>query len=62
MFWHNYTKRYNKLVRCLHLILCNKFKINKTNKLIMYSVIEEITNENVKIRLILGLNRDFDKD
>lgn len=33
MLGHDYIKRHNNVVRCIHLFLCNKFKIKCTKKI-----------------------------
>ena len=33
MLGHDYTRRNNEIVKCLHLFLCNKYGIKKSKKL-----------------------------
>ena len=51
MLGHDYTRRHNEVVRCIHLFLCNKYGIKRTNKLRTYSVQEITAKSEVEIRV-----------
>ncbi|KAI5173473.1 hypothetical protein PAEPH01_2009 [Pancytospora epiphaga] len=51
MLYHNYTQRYNKVIRCLHLNFCTKYRIKAHSSMRSYLVQEIIANENVKIQV-----------
>jgi hypothetical protein len=48
---HDYTRRHNEIVKCIHLTLCKKYKIKRSNKLRNHSIQEISANSNVKIRV-----------
>jgi hypothetical protein len=50
MLGHDYMRRHNEVVRCLHLQLCIKYGFKRSKK-IYYSVQEIIENENAEIRV-----------
>ena len=49
MLGHDYTRRHNEVVKCIHLILCNKYGLKNSKKLRSHSVEEVVANENVEI-------------
>lgn len=51
MLYHDYMRRHNEVVRCIHLLLCNKFGITRRKKLRSHSVQEVVSNQNVEIRV-----------
>ena len=44
-------RRHNEVVRCIHLLLYNKFGITRRKKLRSHSVQEVVSNQNVEIRV-----------
>jgi hypothetical protein len=51
MLVHDYTRRHNEVVKCIHLFLCNKYKIKRSKKLRNHSVQEITANPDVEIRV-----------
>ena len=51
MLGHDYVRRHNEVVRCIHLLLCNKYGIRRSKKLRTHSVQEVVANENAEIRV-----------
>jgi hypothetical protein len=51
MLYHDYLRRHNEVVRCIHLGLCTKYGIKALPRLRNYSVQEIVSNENVEIRV-----------
>ncbi len=51
MLGHDYTRRHNEVVRCIHLSLCNKYGIRRSKRLRTHSVQEINANSNVEIRV-----------
>ncbi|KAF9745491.1 hypothetical protein NGRA_3549 [Nosema granulosis] len=47
----DYTKRHNEVVRCIHLLMCNKYGFRRTRKIRGHSVQEVIENEHAEIRV-----------
>ncbi|KAM0677311.1 hypothetical protein BDAP_002174 [Binucleata daphniae] len=52
-------KSMNEVVRCIHLALCNKYKIKRSKKLRSHSVQEVIANENAEIRVDTRIKTDI---
>ena len=48
-----------KVIRCIHLLLCKKFKFIKTNKIISHSVQEVFENDQAEIRVNTRLIADI---
>jgi hypothetical protein len=48
MLGHDYTRRHNEVLKCIHLSLCNKFG---PKKLRSHLVQEVVANENVEIKV-----------
>ncbi|KAF7675365.1 hypothetical protein TCON_2717, partial [Astathelohania contejeani] len=46
---HDYTRRHNEVLRCIHLLLANKYGFKKSKKLRYHSIQEVIKNERVEI-------------
>ena len=59
MLGHDYTRRHNEVLKCIHLSLCSKFGLKRTRKLRSHSVQEVIANENVKIRVDTRIKTDI---
>src|SRR5262245_55802984 len=51
MLYHDYTRRHNEVVRCLHLLLCNKYDIKTSKKVRTHSIQETVANKNAEIRV-----------
>ena len=51
MLGHDYTRRHNEVVKCIHLLLCNKYDIKRSKRLRSHSVQEISANSNVEIRV-----------
>ncbi|KAI5168288.1 hypothetical protein PAEPH01_0001 [Pancytospora epiphaga] len=51
MLYHDYTRRHNEVVRCMHLSLCTKYGIKAHTRMRSYSVQEIVANEDVEIRV-----------
>ncbi|KAF7683872.1 hypothetical protein TCON_0926 [Astathelohania contejeani] len=54
MLGHDYTRRHNEVLRCIHLLLANKYGFKKSKKLRSYSIQEVIENEEPKFGSIQG--------
>lgn len=59
MLGHDYMRRHNEVVKCLHLLLCNKFGFKNAKKLRTHSVQEIIENENAEIRVDTRITTDI---
>ena len=59
MLYHDYTRRHNEVVKCLHLLLCNKYGIKSSKKLKVHSVQEIVANEFVEIRVDTRIKTDI---
>lgn len=59
MLGHDYTRRHNEVLKCIHLSLCNKFGLKNSKKLKSHSVQEVIANENVEIRVDTRIKTDI---
>jgi len=51
MLGHDYTRRHNEVVKCIHLFLCNKYNIKRSKRLRSHSVQEITANADVEIRV-----------
>ena len=51
MLGHDYTRRHNEVVKCIHLLLCNKYGIKRSKRLRNHSVQEISANSDVEIRV-----------
>ncbi|TBU01899.1 hypothetical protein CWI36_1236p0010, partial [Hamiltosporidium magnivora] len=45
MLGHDYTRRHNEVVRCLHLLLLNRYKFKSSKRIRSHSVQEILDNE-----------------
>ena len=59
MLGHDYTRRHNEVVKCIHLNLCNKYGLKSSKKLRSHSVQEVVANENVEIRVDTRIKTDI---
>ena len=46
---HDYTRRHNEVVRCIHLFFCNKYGLKSSKRIRHHSVQEILANEHVEI-------------
>ncbi len=51
MLYHDYMRRHNEVVRCIHLCLCTKYGLKAFPRMRSHSVQEIVANENVEIRV-----------
>ncbi|KAF9746153.1 hypothetical protein NGRA_3539, partial [Nosema granulosis] len=51
MLGHDYMRRHNEVVRCLHLLMANKYGFTRNTKVRTHSVQEVMTNDNSEIRV-----------
>jgi len=51
MLYHDYMRRHNEVVRCIHLMLCNKYNIVRRTKIRSHSVQETVSNRDVTINV-----------
>ena len=58
MLYHDYTFRHNEVVRCLHLMICNRFGMKNVKRLRTHSVQEIMSNSNVEIRVDTRIRTD----
>ena len=58
MLSHDYTRRHNEVVRCLHLLLCNKYGIKTSKRVRSHSIQETVANENAEIRVDTRIKTD----
>ncbi|TBU07250.1 hypothetical protein CWI39_0345p0010 [Hamiltosporidium magnivora] len=55
---HNYTRRHNEVVRCIHLLLLNKYKFKSSKRIRSHSVQEILYNEYAEIRVDTRIKTD----
>ncbi|KAI5169378.1 hypothetical protein PAEPH01_0660 [Pancytospora epiphaga] len=51
MLYYDYTRRHNKVIRCIHLSSCKMYGIKVHTHMRSYSTQEIVANENVEIRV-----------
>ena len=56
MLYHDYMRRHNEVVKCIHLLLCNKYDIVRRKKLRTHSVQETVSNKDVTITVDTRVN------
>ena len=56
---HDYMRRHNEVVKCIHLLLCNKYGFKSAKKIRTHSVQEIIENENAEIRVDTRIQTDI---
>ncbi|XP_029656455.1 uncharacterized protein LOC115230394 [Octopus sinensis] len=54
----DYLRRYNEVVRCMHLHICRKYGIKQSRKLKTHSVQSTVSNEVVEIRVDTTIKTD----
>ena len=59
MLAHDYTRRHNEVVRCLHLLLCNRYGLKSSKKIRLHSVQEIVSNRDVEIRVDTRVKTDI---
>ncbi|KAF7684128.1 hypothetical protein TCON_0688 [Astathelohania contejeani] len=59
MLGYNYTRRHNEVLRCIHLLLANKYGFKKSKKLRTHSVQEVMENERAEIRVDTRIKTDI---
>ncbi|KAF7684614.1 hypothetical protein TCON_0200 [Astathelohania contejeani] len=60
MLGHDYTRRHNEVLRCIHLLLANKYVFKKSKKkLRCHSVQEVMENEKAEIRVDTRIRTDI---
>ena len=58
MLAHEYTRRHNEVVRCIHLHLCNRYGLKSSRKIRLHSVQEVVSNRDVEIRVDTRIKTD----
>ena len=58
MLAHDYTRRHNEVVRCLHLLLCNRFGLKSSRRIRLHSVQEVLSSRDVEIRVDTRIKTD----
>jgi hypothetical protein len=59
MLGTDYTRRHNEVLKCIHLLLCNKYGLKSTKKLRNHSVQEIVSNKYVEIRVDTFVKTDI---
>ncbi|TBU12460.1 hypothetical protein CWI38_0748p0020 [Hamiltosporidium tvaerminnensis] len=59
MLGHDYTRRQNEVVRCIHLLLLNKYKFKSSKRIRSHSVQKILDNEYAEIRVDTRIKTDF---
>ena len=59
MLSHDYTRRHNEVVRCLHLLLCNEYGIKSSKRMKTHSVQETVANDKAEIRVDTRIKTDI---
>ncbi|KAF7683677.1 hypothetical protein TCON_1113 [Astathelohania contejeani] len=59
MLGHDYTRRHNEVLRCIHLLLANKYGFKKSKKLRIHSVQDVMKNERAEIRVDTRIRTDI---
>ncbi|KAF7682446.1 hypothetical protein TCON_2330 [Astathelohania contejeani] len=59
MFGHDYTRRDNEVLWCIHLLLTNKYGFKKSKKPRSHSVQEVMENERAEIRVDTRMRTDI---
>ncbi|TBU10202.1 hypothetical protein CWI38_1945p0030 [Hamiltosporidium tvaerminnensis] len=58
MLGHGYTRRHNEVVRCLHLLLLNRYKFKSSKRIRSHSVQKILDNEYAEIRVNTRIKTD----
>jgi hypothetical protein len=56
MLGHDYTRRHNEVLKCIHLSLCNKYGLKKLRS---HSVQKVVANDNVEVRVNTRIKTDI---
>ncbi|KAF7683474.1 hypothetical protein TCON_1314 [Astathelohania contejeani] len=59
MLGHDYTRRYNEVLRCIYLLVANKYGFKKSKKLRFHSVQDAIENKSTEIRVDTKIRTDI---
>ncbi|KAF7684301.1 hypothetical protein TCON_0516 [Astathelohania contejeani] len=59
MLGHDYTRRHNEVLRCIHLLLANKYGFKKSKKLRTHLVQEVMEDERAEIRVDTRIRTDI---
>ncbi|KAF7683742.1 hypothetical protein TCON_1063 [Astathelohania contejeani] len=59
MLGHDYTRKHNEVLRCIHLLLANKYGFKKSKKLQTHSVQEVIENERDELWVDASIRTDI---
>ncbi|TBU11332.1 hypothetical protein CWI38_1262p0010, partial [Hamiltosporidium tvaerminnensis] len=59
MLGHDYTRRHNEVVRCLHLLLLNRYKFKSSKRIRSHSVQKILDNEYAEIRVDTRIKTDI---
>ncbi|TBU11109.1 hypothetical protein CWI38_1381p0030, partial [Hamiltosporidium tvaerminnensis] len=59
MLGYDYTRRHNEMVRCLHLLLLNRYKFKSLKRIRSHSVQKILDNEYAEIRVDTRIKTDF---
>ncbi|KAF7683979.1 hypothetical protein TCON_0823 [Astathelohania contejeani] len=59
MLGHDYTRRHNEVLRCVHLLLANKYGFKKPKKLRTHSVQEVMENQRAQIQVDTRIRTDI---
>ena len=51
MLYHDYMRRHNEIVKCIHLMLCNRYNVFRRTKLKSHSIQETVSNNEVTINV-----------
>ncbi|TBU13100.1 hypothetical protein CWI38_0532p0060 [Hamiltosporidium tvaerminnensis] len=59
MLGHDYTRRKNDVVKCLHILLINRYKFKSSKRIRSHSVQEILVNEYAEIRVDTRIKTDI---
>lgn len=59
MLVYDYIRRYNEVIRCIHWVILNKYRINNFINSVADSVFEFVANENIGIRVDTRMKTDI---
>ncbi len=58
ILYHGYIRRHNEVVRCIHLLLCNRYGLKSSNNIKTHSIQETIANAGVEIKVDTRIGTD----
>ncbi|TBU08003.1 hypothetical protein CWI36_0196p0050 [Hamiltosporidium magnivora] len=58
MLGHDYTRGHNEVVRCIHLLLLNRYKFKSSKRIRSFSIQEILDNEYAEIRVDTRIKTD----